>query len=79
MVRNHVIDPAEYGLPELEPYPFIDLIEQVLGLSKKHWGSLRSDIHLHVTSMYSSRVAKVISKSGIERIHKPVTKRPWFL
>jgi len=79
LLRNHEVDPSDYGLPELQLYPFIDLIEQVLGLSKIHWGSLRTDIHLPVTSLYSSRVAKVISKSGIERIHRPAAKRPWFL
>jgi hypothetical protein len=79
LLRNHKINPKDYGLPELQLYPFIDLITQVFGLSKIHWGSLRTDIHLPVTSLYSSRVAKVISKSGIERIHRPATKRPWFL
>jgi hypothetical protein len=79
LLRNHEIDPSDYGLPELQLYPFMELVEQVLGLSKIHWGSLRTDIHLPVTSLYSSRVAKVISKSGIEKIHRPATKRPWFL
>ena len=79
LLRNHKINPKDYGLPELQLYPFIDLITQVFGLSKIHWGSLRTDIHLPVTSLYSSRVAKIISKSGIERIHRPATKRPWFL
>ena len=79
LLRNYKINPKDYGLPELQLYPFIDLINQVFGLSKIHWGSLRTDIHLPVTSLYSSRVAKVISKSGIERIHRPAAKRPWFL
>jgi len=79
LLRNHKINSKDYGLPELQLYPFIDLINQVFGLSKIHWGSLRTDIHLPVTSLYSSRVAKVISKSGIERIHRPAAKRPWFL
>ena len=79
LLKNHKINPKEYGMSELQLYPFIELIKQVFGLSKIHWGSLRTDIHLPVTSLYSSRVAKVISKSGIERIHKPATKRPWFL
>jgi hypothetical protein len=79
LLKNHDIEPKDYGMTELKPYPFIELINQVFGLSKIHWGSLRTDIHLPVTSLYSSRVAKVISKSGIERIHKPAAKRPWFL
>ncbi len=79
LLRNHPINPGDYGLPELQLYSFVELINQVFGLSKIHWGSLRTDIHLPVTSMYSSRVAKVISKSGIERIHRPAAKRPWFL
>lgn len=79
LLRNHEINPGDYGLPELELYPLIDLVKQVFGLSKIHWGSLRTDIHLPVTSLYSSRVAKIISKSGIERIHRPAAKRPWFL
>ena len=41
--------------------------------------AVRTDIHLPVTSLYSSRVAKIISKSEIVGIHKPATKRPWFL
>jgi hypothetical protein len=79
LLRNHVVNREECGLPELELYPFIDLIKQGFGLSKIHWGSLRTDIRLPVTSLYSSRVAKIISKSGIERIHRPAAKRPWFL
>jgi hypothetical protein len=79
LLRNHKINPKNYELPELQLYPFIDLIGQVFGLSKIHWGSLRTDIHLPVTSMYSNRVAKVISKSGIRTIPRPATKRPWFL
>jgi argonaute-like protein implicated in RNA metabolism and viral defense len=79
LLKNHTADPKDYGFSELQPYPFNDLIKQVFGLSKIHWGSLRTDIHLPVTSLYSNRVAKVISKSGIERIHKPASKRPWFL
>ena len=79
LLRNHEINPEDYGLSALELYPFIDLVKQVFGLSKIHWGSLRTDIHLPVTSLYSSRVAKIISKSGIERIHRPAAKRPWFL
>lgn len=79
LLRNHEINSEDYGLPEVELYPFIDLVKQVFGLSKIHWGSLRTDIHLPVTSLYSSRVAKIISKSGIERIHRPAAKRPWFL
>jgi len=79
LLRNHVINPGDYEMPELELYSFIDLVKQVFGLSKIHWGSLRTDIHLPVTSLYSSKVAKIISKSGIDRIHRPATKRPWFL
>jgi hypothetical protein len=79
LLINHEVIPGNYGLPELQFYPFIELIKQVFGLSKIHWGSLRTDIHLPVTSLYSSRVAKVISKSGIEKIHRPAAKRPWFL
>jgi len=79
LLRNHVIDPEKYAMLELELYSFIELVKQVFGLSKIHWGSLRTDIHLPVTSLYSSRVAKIISKSGIERIHRPAAKRPWFL
>ena len=79
LLRNHEINPEGYGLPGLQLYPFIELVKQVLGLSKIHWGSLRTDIHLPVTSLYSHKVARVISKSGIERIHRPAAKRPWFL
>jgi len=79
LLKSHEINPPSYGMNELQSYPFIEMIKQVFGLSKIHWGSLRTDIHLPVTSLYSSRVAKVISKSGIERIHKPAAKRPWFL
>ena len=79
LLRNHGINPEDFDLPGLEIYPFMSLIEQVFGLSKIHWGSLRTDIHLPVTSIYSSRVAKIISKSGIEKIHRPATKQPWFL
>ena len=79
VLKNHVMDLAEHDLPELEFYRFIELVEQVFSLSKIHWGSLRTDIHLPVTSLYSNRVAKIISKSGIVSIPKPTAKRPWFL
>lgn len=79
LLRNYDVNPRDYELPELQLYPFIDLIKQIFDLSKIHWGSLRTDIHLPVTSLYSSRVARIISKSGIERIHRPAAKRPWFL
>jgi len=79
LLRNHKIDPGDCGFEELGLYPFMELINQVFGLSKIHWGSLRTDIHLPVTSLYSHKVARVISKSGIERIHRPAAKRPWFL
>ncbi len=79
LLRNYEINPREYELPKLQLYHFIDLIKHVFSLSKIHWGSLRTDIHLPVTSLYSSKVAKIISKSGIERILRPVAKRPWFL
>lgn len=79
LLRNHVINPEDYEMPELQLYSFIGLVKQVFGLSKIHWGSLRTDIHLPVTSLYSSKVANIISKSGIVGIHKPATKRPWFL
>jgi len=77
-VGNEMID--RYSLQQVDEYGLEELAEQAFALTKLHWGSLRTDIRLPITSLYSQRVAAVIAKAGITNIERQLAlRRPWFL
>jgi hypothetical protein len=70
---------GEYGLNESNFYSIEELCEHVLALTKLHWGTMRQDIRLPVTSLFSQRIARFMAKAEIRAEESLKWTKPWWI
>lgn len=56
----------EVGLGAAETYSIHEIAEQVLALTRLHWGTMRTDVRLPVTSLYAQKVAAFIAHADLD-------------
>jgi hypothetical protein len=62
---------SAHGFTRKELYGRGPLAEQVLALAKLHWGSIRSDVRLPVTTLFAQRVARLLSSAEASGLDLP--------
>jgi hypothetical protein len=67
------------GLDRINRYSVAQLCEQLMALTQLHWGSMRREIKLPVTALYSQKVASLSSRAEITALPEGRVHRPWFI
>ena len=67
------------GLDRINQYSVAQLCEQLMALTQLHWGSMRKEIKLPVTILYSQKVASLSTRAEIAALPKGRVHRPWFI
>jgi hypothetical protein len=67
------------GLDHVNQYSVAQLCEQLMALTQLHWGSMRKEIKLPVTILYSQKVASLSARAEIAALPKGHVHRPWFI
>ncbi|GAP21877.1 hypothetical protein [Leptolinea tardivitalis] len=69
----------KYGCNANQFYSSEDLAKHAMALTQLHWGSLKDNVRLPITTLYAQKVADLISKTNM-RINPGLGYfRPWFL
>ena len=69
----------KYGCNINQFYSIEDLAKHTMALTQLHWGSLKDNVRLPITTLYAKKVADLISKTNM-RINPGLGYyRPWFL
>ena len=69
----------KYGCNINQFYNIEDLAKHTMALTQLHWGSLKDNVRLPITTLYAQKVADLISKTNM-RINTGLGYfRPWFL
>jgi argonaute-like protein implicated in RNA metabolism and viral defense len=50
-----------------------------MALTQLHWGSMRREIRLPVTVLYSQKVASLSARAEITSLPEGRVHRPWFI
>ena len=50
-----------------------------MSLTQLNWGSMRKEIKLPVTLLYSQKVASLSTRADIATLPKGYIHRPWFI
>jgi hypothetical protein len=69
----------KYGLDESHFYTIQEICEHILALTKLHWGTMRQDIRLPVTSMFSQRIARFMARARIRAEESLKWTKPWWI
>jgi hypothetical protein len=67
------------GLDRVNQYSDAQLCEQLMALTQLHWGSMRREIRLPVTVLYSQKVASLSARAEITSLQEGRVHRPWFI
>jgi len=67
------------GLDSVKQYSITQLCEQLMSLTQLNWGSMRKEIKLPVTLLYSQKVASLSTRADIATLPKGYIHRPWFI
>lgn len=67
------------GLDRINQYSVGQLCEQLMALTQLHWGSMRREIKLPVTVLYSQRVAALSARADIAALPEGRIHRLWFI
>jgi argonaute-like protein implicated in RNA metabolism and viral defense len=68
-----------YSCSERQFYGIEMLARHVMALTQLHWGSIKDNIRLPITTLYAHKVADLISKTGAAVDTWSSYHRPWFL
>jgi hypothetical protein len=67
------------GLDRIKQYSVAQLCEQLMALTQLHWGTMRREIKLPVTVLYSQKVASLSARAEIRALPEGRLHRPWFI
>lgn len=67
------------ALDHINQYSDAQLCEQLMALTQLHWGSMRREIKLPVTVLYSQKVASLSARAEITSLPPGRLHRPWFV
>jgi hypothetical protein len=83
LIIERVVPPQElldhYGLDEGNFYTIQEICEHILALTKLHWGTLRQNVRLPVTSMFSQRIARFMARAKIRADASLKWTKPWWI
>lgn len=68
-----------YDLDESNFYSIQEICEHIFALTKLHWGTMRQDIRLPVTSLFSQRIARFMARAGIKAEASLKWTKPWWI
>ncbi|MDX9866164.1 MAG: hypothetical protein RBT34_15280, partial [Anaerolineaceae bacterium] len=75
--NQHILQ--KYGCDINQFYNIEDLAEHAMALTQLHWGSLKDNVRLPITTFYARKVADLISKTNVSINPGLGYYRPWFL